>query len=250
MNGIHATQSASCQAVQVTIAPANSPKSKGKQLTVNSQKNLEVGRSVYNVQEMNQKYPYLKCVGFKEIDLKKVTIILGQNAYELIRPLEYKSGGENKPWAVRLRLGRTFTGLLPVREIRLSGAAYVANEDDIKLAEVVEKCWDIKSYGTSMVADKKSREDKLATEILNSTVKFNGNRYEVDLLWNGNQYALLNNFESALGQLRGLKRRLDNETIASDLRKGYVSILSSDELASTRDDLVWYVPHHPVLNPL
>ena len=67
-----------------------------------------------------------------------------------------------------------------------------------------------------------------------------------------------NNFASALGQLRGLKRRLDknlplktknSETIASELRKGYVSMLSSDELASTRNDLVWYVPHHPVLNP-
>ena len=67
-----------------------------------------------------------------------------------------------------------------------------------------------------------------------------------------------NNFASALGQLRGLKRQFDNdpplktkykETISSDLRKGYVLILSSDELASTLDNLVWYVPHHPVLNP-
>ena len=33
------------------------------------------------------------------------------------------------------------------------------------------------------------------------------------------------------------------------MRKRYVSILSSDELAATRDDLLWYVPHHPVLNP-
>ena len=144
-------------------------------------------------------------------------------------------------------------------EIRLSGAAcHVANEDDIKLAEVVKKWWDIESKGTSMAADKRSRENKLATEILNSTVKFNGDRYEVGLLWNGNQSALSNNFASALGQLRGLKRRIDNdlplktkysETIASDLRKEYVSIISSDELASTRDDLVWYVPHHPALNP-
>ena len=117
----------------------------------------------------------------------------------------------------------------------------------------------MESYGTSMVADKRSREDKqLAVEILNSTVKFNGDRYDVGLLWHGNQSALSNNFASALGQLGGLKRRLDNdtplktkysETIASDLRKGYVSILPSDELASTRDDLVWYFPHHLVLNP-
>ena len=91
-------------------------------------------------------------------------------------------------------------------EILLSGAAcHVANEDDIKLAEVVKKCCDMESYGTSMAADKRSREDKLATEILNSTVKFNRDRYAVGLLWNGNQSALSNNFAPALGQLRGLK---------------------------------------------
>ena len=67
--------------MQVTIGPANGLKTKGKQLTVNSQKNLEISRSVYNVQEMKQKYPYLKCVAFKEIDLKKVTIILDHNSY-------------------------------------------------------------------------------------------------------------------------------------------------------------------------
>ena len=62
--GTHGTQSTSCQKVQVTIGPANSLKSKGKQLTVNRQKNLKVDRSVYNVQEMKLKYPYLECVGF------------------------------------------------------------------------------------------------------------------------------------------------------------------------------------------
>ena len=54
-----------------------------------------------------------------------------------------------------------------------------------------------------MVAHKRSREDKLATKILNSTVKFNGDRYDVGLLWNEYQSALSNNFASALGQLRG-----------------------------------------------
>ena len=136
----HGTQSISCQAVQVTIGAFTSLKSKGKRLMVNRQKNLEIGRSMYNVHEMKQKYPYLKSVGFKKIDLKKVTINLGQNAYGLIRPLEYKSGGENKPWAVKLPLGWTVNCPLPVSEIRLSGAAcHVANEDDIKLAEVVKK---------------------------------------------------------------------------------------------------------------
>ena len=258
VTGIHGTQVTPCRAAQATIGPASCMKHKAKVLTVHSQKNLEVGKSLYNVQEMKQTYPYLKCVGFKQIDLKKVAIILGQNAYELIRPLEYKNGGENQPWAVRLPLGWTVSGPVPVSELRFSAACHLSNEDDMKLAEVVKKWWDMESYGTAMVADKRSKEDKLASEILHSTVNFNGERYEVGLLWNGDQAALSNNFLSALGQLRSLKRRLDSnqqlkkkygDTIASDLEKGYVSILSKDELAETENKSVWYVPHHPVLNP-
>ena len=102
----------------------------------------------------------------------------------------------------------------------------------MKLAEVVKKWWDMESYGTLKVADKRTKEDKLATEILNLTIKFNGERYEVGLLWNGEQAVLSNNFSSALGQLRGLQRRLQTdellkvkytETINSDLSKGYIS---------------------------
>ena len=201
VTGIHGTQITTCRAVQATIGPANCMQDKGKLLTIHSQKNLEIGTSVYNVQEMKEKYPYLKCVGFKQIDLKKVAIILGQNAYELIRPVEYKNGGENKPWAIKLPLGWTVSGPVPINQLKLSAACHVANNDDMKLAEVVKKWWDMESYGTLKVADKRTKDDKLATEILNSTIKFNGERYEFGLLWNGEQPALSNNFSSALGQL-------------------------------------------------
>ena len=95
----------------------------------------------------------------------------------MIRPLEYKNGGENKPWAVKTPLGWTFSGPVPVSELRFNAACHIANEDDVKLAEVVKKWWDMESYGTLMVADKRTKEDKLASEILNATIKFNGERY-------------------------------------------------------------------------
>ena len=67
-----------------------------------------------------------------------------------------------------------------------------------------------------------------------------------------------NNFSSALGQLRGLKRRLDSDQslkgqysdkIASESKKRYVTILSETELAEKNNQQMWYVPHHPLLNP-
>ena len=54
---IHGTQITTSRAVQATIGPANCMQDKGKLLTIHSQKNLETGTSVYNVQEMKEKYP-------------------------------------------------------------------------------------------------------------------------------------------------------------------------------------------------
>ena len=66
-------------------------------------------------------------------------------------------------------------------EFLFSGAAcHIAKEDDIKFAEDVKRWWDVESNGTSMVANKKIREDKPATEIVFLAVKFNGDRYNVD----------------------------------------------------------------------
>ena len=141
VTGIHGTQVASCREVQATIGPARCMQNTAKTVTVNSQKNLEVGKTLYKIHEMKQTYPYLKCAGFKKIDLRKVPTILEQNAYHLIRPLEYKNGGDNQPWAVRFPLGWTVSGPIPISELRYSAACHTANDDDVKLAEEVKKHW-------------------------------------------------------------------------------------------------------------
>ena len=108
-----------------------------------------------------------------------------------------------------------------------------------------------------MVADKRTKESKLASVFLNSTIKFIGDRYEVGLLWNGEKTALSNNFSSTPEQLRCLKRPLTadepvtlkySDTIASTVKNGYVANPSTDELAGTTNQPFWYVPHHQVLN--
>ena len=45
-----------------------------------------------------------------------VEVILGQDAYHLLRPLEYKSGNRNQPWAVKTALGWTISGALQITE--------------------------------------------------------------------------------------------------------------------------------------
>ena len=93
---------------------------------------------------------------------------------------------------------------------------------------------------------------------MEQTTRFNGERYEVGLLWREDEVKLPNNFYSAMGQLKSLERRLQKdgalkkryqETIDTDVNAGYVRKVDQAELNETKDKLQWYLPHHPVINP-
>ena len=156
---------------------------------------------------MKQKYLYVKCVGFKEFDFINVTIILGQNAINLIRLLDYKSAEEEKPREFKLLLGWKVPGPLPAKFLVMLVVHLVMLQMNVKKSS--RSCHEVvELYGISITAVKRSREDKLATEILSSTVHFHGERYEFGLLWNINQSALSSNFASAQGQFRVLNRPL------------------------------------------
>ena len=103
-----------------------------------------------------------------------------------------------------------------------------------------------------------SKEEQRAIKTLEQTSRFNGERYEVGLLWREDEVKLPNNFYSAMGQFRSLEKRLQKddtlrqryqETIDTDVTAAYVRKIDQTELNETRKDLQWYLPHHPVINP-
>ena len=128
---------------------------------------------------------------------------------------------------------------------------------DEELTAVIKQWWDLESYGTVLAVDNRSSEDKQALAHLNDTIRFNDGRHSVGLLWNGQQENLQDIYSAALSQLKSLESRLGkdeklkerfSETFENDLKKGYVSRLETSEVIS--DKTCWYVPHHPVLNPI
>ena len=61
-----------------------------------------------------------------------------------------------------------------------------------------------------------------------------------------------------MGQLKSLERRLEKdcklqkryqETIDTDVIANYVPKNEQDELKETGDELQWYLPQHPVIDP-
>ena len=153
--------------------------------------------------------------------------------------------------------GLALSGPLPAKQAATLATTATSIADD-KLANPLSKWWDIESYASNFDVTGHSKEEQRAIKTLEQTTRFNGERYEVELLWREDEVKLPNNFYSAMGQLKSLERRLQkdetlkkryHETIDTDVNAGYVGKVDQAELNETEDKLQWYLPHHPVINP-
>ena len=154
---------------------------------------------------------------------------------------------------MKSKIGWAFSGPLPAKQAATTATSIA----DDKLANQLSNWWDIESYASNCDFTGHSKEEQRAIKTLQQTTRFNGERYEVGLLWREEEVKLPNNY-SAMGQLKSLERRLQKdetlrkryqETIDTDVNAGYVRKVDQTELNETRNRLQRYLPHHPVINP-
>ena len=256
--GIHGMSKMSTEKVTAEIAPFLLDKT-GHEITFCTHPNLNVGDREYNFHEVKIQYEHLTDLPDKTMAMKDVKIILGQDVYPLIRPLEYKTGGCNEPWAVTTELGWTLSGPLPKSETNfLVVSCNLANDTDNEiLTSQIKRWWDMETYAYLCVSGR-SKQDERAFDILKLSTRHNGERYEVGLLWAESSPDLPINYCSALQQLYSLEKRLDKDidlkdanqkTIQRDLENGFLRTIDKHELQHTENNLQWYLPHHPVKHP-
>ena len=118
---------------------------------------------------------------------------------------------------------------------------------DDKLANQFNKWWNTKSYASNCVTGH-SRAEQRVIKTLEQATQFNGERYEIELLWREDEVKLPNNFFSVMGQLKSQERRLQKvetlkkryqETIDTDVNAGYVQEFHQTELKETKDKVQW-----------
>ena len=187
-----------------------------------------------------------------------VKVIFGQDAYLLIRPLEYKSGERNQPWAVETALGWTISGALPKKETSNISVSCNLSVAPDPLVNQMKKWWDMETYASVCDVSGRSKEEKRALSILERTTKHNGERYEVGLMWADDNPDLPNNYYSAYQQFLSVEKRLEKDlelkeankaTIEKDLENHFVRKLDQEDNFSTENDMRGYLPHHPVKHP-
>ena len=250
--GIHGTKDLKTEKVPLKIKGLHS---KVHSIEAFAHPSISLGNTNYNYNKLKQSFNHLSVLPNKSFNLMEVGIILGQDAYELQRPLDYKIGTRSEPFAVLTELGWVVSG--PMTGKRRQNVCHFAFTEDVKVAEIIQTWWDIETYASKINVVSQSKKELQAQKMLESTTKFTGERYEVGMLWSEPEPNLPNNYSSALGQLYSLERRfqrdpnlknLYQQSIDTDVEKGFVKILDESEVKGTFGK-EWYLPHHPVLNP-
>ena len=133
---------------------------------------------------MQEKYTHLEPIDSVEFRYADVEMILGQDVYEYICPLEHcQDKSQKSTFAVRLPIGWVLSGPLPASTGLISTCLH-CNIEDVSLVEQVKSWYELEPYGTYKQVDARSSDDERANKTLEASTIHDGDRYAVGMLSN------------------------------------------------------------------
>lgn len=226
-------------------------------------KELDINERVLPHEINHAIHPYLSDIDTPEVELKKVSLIIGQDVQRAhivqeVRAPEEESQAEL--YATKTALGWTIAGATRGREEISREVSVNFVDQDKLLRDRLNAFWSIENGGLDNPASTEksaSVEDRRAEKILNDTTKLVDGHYETGLLWKVDGTQLPNNRVIAEARLKGLKRKFQRDqefeeryrnVVQDYINRGYARKLSPDE-AETKGARTNYLPHHGVTNP-
>ena len=219
-------------------------------------------------------YPHLKGIRIPDVEIKKVSILIGKDVDHAHEVFEVRKPGtpHSQLRALRGPLGWVITGTLQgvpaPKELNINFTSC-----DKKLHDQIENFWNLDAFGTrndyvsrngtdakehsTLASHNLSREDMHAVDILQRTTKMRSGHYETGLLWRNEEVQLPNNRSEAERRMQSLKRKFSSQpdleeryrAVMEDyIAKGHARKLSPEE-AANRGPRTWYLPHFAVVNP-
>ena len=136
---------------------------------------LKVGSDIIDVKSMQETYPHLAVLDPVRYSYGEIEMILGQDVYHAISPLEYFSADEKcSLFIVRLPIEWVLSGPLSSSSSLVSTCFKSNIEQDFELACQVKSWYNMESYGGYKQVDPRSAADARALEIVEITTFHNG----------------------------------------------------------------------------
>lgn len=114
------------------------------------------------------KWHHLKDITFPTVNGKQINMLLGSDVFELVKPLEIRSGPVGAPHGVRTCLGWTAVGPVPgVKGVPETVFHIVDKGPENELLDQVKTWWSTESFGCLYdVTNPRSKDDERAIQIL------------------------------------------------------------------------------------
>ena len=135
---------------------------------------LKVGNDVIDVDNLKKIYPHLEPIPLSKYRYSNVEMILGQDVFHCIRPLEYfEVDRPNTPIAVRLTLEWVLSGPFPSTTGLFSTCfkVFTSSENDSILADQLRSWYDMESFGAYKQVHSRSAADAQAMKILGDNIQ-------------------------------------------------------------------------------
>lgn len=206
--------------------------------------------------ELN-KWPHLADIKLPpSLDANEVHLLIGQDTPDLLCPIEVRTGQQGEPYATRTTLGWAINGPIDSNQKKPSPArSHFINTSSPSEVDLIEKLWRLDD--TPGDDPPMSINDHKVLSIWDESAVLDDGRYKMDIPFKTRPPNLPNNRLVAEHRLRLLGKRLQKdcalkekytEEIHKLLDKQYAEVVPPEEL-SRCDGCVYYLPHHPVLNP-
>ena len=201
------------------------------------------------------KWNHLRDVDLPRINAEKVTLLIGQDNPEALVPTDLRKGAAGEPYATKTVFGWTLNG--PLGGVRRHVATANFVHVDRELNEQLAQFWKVEGP-EALVQEKRglSFEDKRVVELWEESIQHSDGHYVLPKPFRQRPPYLPPNRVMAEKRLESLHRRLSRDAslhaaytgFMEDLfEKGYAEKVKEDEV--DKSEMVWYLPHHNVVNP-
>ena len=131
--GIHGTQNFRTEKVPIKIKGLHS---KVHSIEAFTNPSISLGNTTYDCKELKNNFRHLNVLTNRTFNKMEVGIILGQDAYEIQGPLDYKIGTQSEPFAVLTELGWVISGPMTGKKNQIG--FHFASTEDVKAAEKIQ----------------------------------------------------------------------------------------------------------------
>ncbi|XP_061717883.1 uncharacterized protein LOC133525593 [Cydia pomonella] len=184
-------------------------------------------------------------------------ILIGEDNYFLIAPIEIIHGSETEPYGSLCKLGWSIHGNCRRTYSNVANVFHLSHTDSENIGELndlIKHSFSLDSIGISTL--RRENSDHLrALQILEDSARLIGNQWEVGLPFKKDVFTMPDTREAAFTRLQSLMRKFAKDYAYADRYRmevnklfaaGYARELKENELSADR---IWYLPHFGIQNP-